>query len=382
MKTAAKENYIVNLLFKKGLKIGIQGLGLFLNAMAIWILVSEKKMQRMFMHLLAFSLVCDNGFILADILTTCYHELHLDIFVWTLPWFAYPFKEIFYFANIFITVALSYERYVMIMDTSGYKAQMEIKYFRCNRLKKYVIGILTISVLVKFLSFFTYTIRNKCIDDSDDYQWTREKTELRKDKTYMILDKSVKWSLIFVTAFLLLIFFNFKIYTYVKEKLELRTNLNVNGNSIGLSRTKSKVRSCFSFVDDFREEDKLSLALFVVTGAFLFCNIWYVGEEVVKALQTFGYDIAAVPNYLIISRFMRTLNACTNVLVYCFADKTFKKHLKKNIWHLLYLMSCSVVRCQEATKTDQSQSTDVFESKTLKTCQDLSSKLDENEIEL
>ena len=242
----------------------------------------------MFMHLLAFSLVCDNGFILTDILTSCYHELHLDIFVWTLPWFAYPFKEIFYFANIFITVALSYERYVMIMDNSGYKAQMEIKYFRCKRLKKYVIGILTISVLANFLSFFTYTIRNKCIDDSDDYQWTREKTELRKDKTYMILDKSVKWSLIFVTAFLLLIFFNFKIYICVKEKLKLRTNLNLNGNSINSSSTNSKVKSCFSFVDSFRKEDKLSLALFVVTGSFLFCNVWYVGEELLK---TFGLDV-------------------------------------------------------------------------------------------
>ena len=111
--------------------------------MAVWILVGEKKMQRMFMHLLAFSLVCDNGFILTDILTTCYHELHLDIFAWTLPWFAYPLKEIFYFANIFITVALSYERYVIIMDKSGYKEQMKIKGFRCKRLMMYVIGILT-----------------------------------------------------------------------------------------------------------------------------------------------------------------------------------------------------------------------------------------------
>ena len=245
----------MNLLLGKVLKFGIQGLGLFLNSMAIWILVTEKKMQRMFMHLLAFSLVCDNGFILADILTTCYHELHLDIFVWTLPWFAYPFKEIFYFANIFITVALSYERYVMIMDTSGYKAQMEIKYFRCNRLKKYVIGILTISVLVKFLSFFTYTIREKSIDDSDDYQWTMEKTDLRKHKTYLIWDKAIKWPLVYATSLFLLIFFNVKIYIYVKEKLKLRTTLNVNGSSTDSSSSESNLRSCLSFVDKIRKLD-------------------------------------------------------------------------------------------------------------------------------
>ena len=346
----------MNLLLGKVLKFGIQGLGLFLNSMAVWILVSKKETQRMFMHLLAFSLVCDNGFILSDFLTICYHELHLDIFVWTLPWFAYPLKEIFYLANILITIAISYERYVMIMDNSGYKAQMEIKYFRCKRLKKYVIGILAISVLANFLSFFTYTIRSKSIDDSDDYKWTREKTELRKDKTYLILDKSIKWSLIFVTAFFLMLFFNFKIYIYVKEKLKLGSI--ESRNSIDSSSTESKVRSCFSFVDRMRKLDKLSLALFVVTGSFLFCNVWYVGEELLK---TFGLDVDKVPNYFIISRFMRTLNACTNVLVYCFADRTFKKYLKKNIWHLLHLMSCSVFRCKKATASDQSDSTDMFE---------------------
>ena len=290
----------MNLLLGKVLKFGIQGLGLFLNSMAIWILVTEKKMQRMFMHLLAFSLVCDNGFILADILTTCYHELHIDIFALTLPWFAYPLKEIFYFANIFITVALSYERYIMIMDNSGYKAQMEVKYFRCKRLKKYVIVVLTISVLVNFLSFFTYIIRNKSVDDSDDYQSTPEKTDLRKDKTYLIWDKAIKWPLIFVITFFLLMFFNVKIYIYVKEKLKLRTILNLNGSSTDSSSAESKVRSCFSFVDKIRKLDSLSLVLFVVTGAFLFCNAWYAGEEVLQTLETFGCDIAAVPNYLII----------------------------------------------------------------------------------
>ena len=177
MKTAVKQNYFVDLLFGKGLRFGIQGLGLFLNSMAIWILVSKEKMQRIFMHLLAISLVCDNGFIITDFLTACYHELDLDIFVWTLPWFAYPLKEIFYLANILITISLSYERYVIIMDKSGYREQMKMKDLRRKHLMMYVIGILTTSVMVNCLSFFTYAIRNKSIDDADDYQWTREKTE-------------------------------------------------------------------------------------------------------------------------------------------------------------------------------------------------------------
>ena len=367
-KTAVKQNRIVELLFGKGLRFAIQGLGLFLNSMAIWILVSKEKMQRIFMHLLAISLVCDNGFIITDFLTACYHELDLDIFVWTLPWFAYPLKEVFYLANILITISLSYERYVIIMDKSGYREQMKIKDLRRKRLMMYVIGILTTSVMVNCLSFFTYAIRNKSIDDADDYQWTREKTELRKNKTYLIWDKLIKWFSIYVITFFLLMFFNVKIYISVKEKLKLRANLNVNGNSVDLSRDESKGWLCLSFVNKIRKLDELSFALFIVVGAFLFCNVWYVGEEMLK---TFGFDVDKVPNYLIISRFMRTLNACTNVLVYCFADKTFKNYLKENIWHILHLMSCSAFGYQKAITTDQTESTYMSDSKTRNTSQDV-----------
>ena len=62
------------------------------------------------------------------------------------------------------------------------KMQLKIKDFRYKRLKMYVVGILTTSALVNCLSFFTYTMRNKNIDDSDDFQWTRKKQNLEKTK--------------------------------------------------------------------------------------------------------------------------------------------------------------------------------------------------------
>ena len=174
-------------------------------------------------------------------------------------------------------------------------------------------------------------------------------------------------------------FFNVKIYISVKEKLKLRSNLNLNGNSVDLSGAEPKGRSCFSFVDKIRKLDKLSFALFVVVGAFLFCNVWYVGEEMLKTL---GFDVDKVPNYLIMSRFMRTLNACINVLVYAFADKTFKNYLKENIWHILHLMSCSAFGYQKAITTDQAESTYMSDSKTRNTSQDVRRQLHENEIKL
>ena len=355
-----KENHIVDLLFGKVLTFGTQVFGLFLNSMAIWILVSNEKL---FMNMLAFLLVCDCGFILCDFIIACYHELGLVFLVWPLPVF-YPLKEIFYLSNILCTCALSYERYVHIMDKSRNKAQLKFKYYRRKRLFFYVLAILIASVSLNVPSFFCYTIRHRSIDNSDDYHWKMEKTELRKNKWYLIFDKRVKWLLIYLFTFFVLTVFNVKIYVSVKKKIKVRPSLNLNGNSVDLSSADSKTKSCFSFLDKMRKSDKISLALFLVVAAFLFCNIWYVGEEMLKS---FGIDVGRVPNYLAISRFMRTLNASINVLVYSFADERFKNDLKKNIRHLLDLIFCSVVRYHNTITTGQTESTDMSDSKNTNT---------------
>ena len=362
----------MDLLFGKVLTFTFTGLGLFLNSMAIWILVSKQSMQKMFMHLLGFSLVCDNFFILLDFIIACYHELGLSFLVWTLPVF-YTLKEVFYLANILCTCALSYERYVHITDKSRNKAQLKIKYHRFMRLRNYVIAILTTSFLLNCPSFFTYTI----IHNNDSGQWTLEKTELRKNKWYLIFDKLIKWLLIYLFTFFALTFYNVKIYISVKEKMKSPANLN--GNSVDLSSTESKRMSCFSFLGKIKKSDKISLALFLVVAAFLFCNVWYVGEEMLKS---FGIDVGRVPNYLTISRFMRTLNACINVLVYSFADEKFKSYLKQNICRLLDLIFCSVVRYQKTITTGQTESTDMSDSKTTNTSQDPRSQLHENDTKI
>ena len=368
LKTAAKENHIVDLLFGKVGTFGSQGLGLFLNSMAIWILVGKEEIQTLWRNLLTFLLMCDSGFIVADFIIACYYELGLAFLIWVLPGM-FTIKEIFYLCNILITIALSYERYQILSKKSNIN---EIKYYRCKRLKRYVAKILITSVVLNFVSFFTYKITS---NDDSDYQWALEKTELRKNKWYMIFDKTIKWFSIYVITVITLIICNVRIYISVKENYELqeklRANLNLNETYVNLSSAESERKSFFSFVGKIRKSDKISFALFLVVAVFLFCNVWYVGEEMLK---TFGFDSS--PNYLIISRFFRTLNASINVLVYSFADKRFKNYLKKNIWNLLDLIFCSVVRYPNSKAAGQTEST----SKTTNTSQDPRRQLHENEI--
>ena len=327
-------------------------LGIFMNSVAIWILVSERKMQSMFLHILTFSFVCDIGYLFAEILATLHHEFNVYDLVWLLPYFAYPFKEIFYAANILTTIALSYERYSLILDHSGYRAKMEVTAFRYHRLRKYVISITLISIIINIPSFLTYCMSDVTVDDGNTFEWRKLRTDLRNDKTYKILDKGVKWSIILVTSFALLVFFNRKVYKDVKEKMNMRAKRN-SAKRIELEMSNvSKIRSRLNFIKSLRKTEKFTLALFAVVGAFLICNVWYLIEVILKSLPL--KIMGSVPKYATLSRLMRTLNSCTNVLVYCFADRTFKRYLKKYLYRILHAVSCTLIKPPPSVQGDGS----------------------------
>ena len=104
----------------------------------------------------------------------------------------------------------------------------------------------------------------------------------------------------------------------------------------------SKIRTRLNFIKALRKTEKFSLALFAVVGAFLICNVWYLVEVILKSVDP--KIMRSVPRYGTISRLMRTLNSCTNVLVYCFADRTFKRYLKRYIYKILSFLSCTLIK--------------------------------------
>ena len=336
------------------LKMCMGLLGIFMNSIAIWILVTERKMQSMFLHILTFSFVCDIGYLFAEFLATLHHEFNVYDLVWLLPHFAYPFKEIFYAANILTTIGLSYERFSLILDKSGYRAKMEVASFRYHRLRKYVIIIAFISILINIPSFLTYTMSKVTIDDDHTFEWRRLRTDLRNDSTYTLLDKGIKWSIILVTSFALLVFFNRRVYVDVKDKMNMRAKRNSGrGAQLDMSNA-SKIRKRLNFIKAMRKTEKFTLALFAVVGAFLICNVWYLVEVILKSVDP--KIMRSVPHYATLSRLMRTLNSCTNVLVYCFADRTFKRYLKRYIYRILFVLSCSLIKPPPSVEGDGSTS--------------------------
>ena len=346
------ENYFMNFWLDGIFKLIVGFLAMFMNSIAIWILVSQKKMQNMFLHILTCSLIFDNGYMLMEILCTLYWEFKVSFLVWILPYIAYPLKEIFYTSNILITLSLSYERYTLISDSKGYKQTMEIAKFRHQRLRKYLLFISLLSIGINLPSFFTHYVNSEdepVISKTLDYKDNK--------KLWRIMDRAVKWSIILVTTFTLLVFFNWKLFTNIKEKLKMRHELqtfvstNEQTDSNGITAEK-KIRSRISMIRVFRRKEKFTTALFALVIAFFFCNIWFLGEVILKTVSSAahvedpGFE-TFLDNYEIISRLMRMLNSCTNVFIYCVVDRTFKTLFKYYLKRLAFLMSCKLIKSIE-----------------------------------
>jgi hypothetical protein len=229
---------------------------------------------------------------------------------------------------------------------------MEIAKFRHQRLRKYLLFISLLSIGINLPSFFTHYVNSEdepVISKTLDYKDNK--------KLWRIMDRAVKWSIILVTTFTLLVFFNWKLFTNIKEKLKMRHELqtfvstNEQTDSNGITAEK-KIRSRISMIRVFRRKEKFTTALFALVIAFFFCNIWFLGEVILKTVSSAahvedpGFE-TFLDNYEIISRLMRMLNSCTNVFIYCVVDRTFKTLFKYYLKRLAFLMSCKLIKSIE-----------------------------------
>ena len=131
-------------------------IGFFVNCIAIKILVSQKKMQKMFHHLLTCSLIIDNCYIFVSSMSTIYYFFNVEWIIWAFPYFVIPFEQISYVANVLITVCLSHERYAILSDPRAYNTNMAGAAARYYRLGRYMIFVVIFSIAVNVPRFLTY----------------------------------------------------------------------------------------------------------------------------------------------------------------------------------------------------------------------------------
>ena len=132
---------------------------------------------------------------------------------------------------------------------------------------------------------------------------------------------------------------------------------------ITLNENAEKSASKWKFLDKLKRHEKITFALFGIVTLYFFCNTFYVTEEILKAALKKNKP-SYRRNFEILSRFMRVLNACSNVFVYCVADQKFRRYLRYYLKKLFYPLFCKMIPILEPRTVDES-STANQQSRTL-----------------
>jgi len=340
------ENQFLDKVIDEVLKQVLICVGIFINSIAIWILVSHKKMQNMFLHLLACSLVSSNGFMIMSLITTLRYEFKVKSLVPIASFISIPFKEIFFTASILITVSMAYERYTTFDVGKGYRTRMKVKALRYQRLRKYILVFCIVCPIVNIHQFFSHDERGK-------------RTDLWKSTAYRYFIQ-FKWLIILAISTIILLVLNCKVFTYVTKTIE-RTQIEdaVTERTISINDTPVNKRSKTKpkFFERMKRHEKLSFALFGIVICKLVFNSFFVIELIFKTYLNDGCHPSYQLNFEIIVRFMRIMNATSNTAVYCVADRTFRRHLRFYLKRIFYPLFCKMIPVLDPRTVEEDSST-------------------------
>ena len=140
--------------------ISISVVGIVFNLFAIIVIVSMNKRQNIFNYLLILLLVADSAFLLL-----CFFYEILDhiitsdrLFNLLYPQIFHPLLYITLTLSIFLTVAISHERFIAIKYPIVHNQKMKSAKSRRISLLKYLIGIMFITIVFHLPKFFELEI--------------------------------------------------------------------------------------------------------------------------------------------------------------------------------------------------------------------------------
>ena len=200
------------------MSISCASIGLLLNLVAIFILVSNKSLHNFFNWLLVWLLCFDNGVLLSWTLMRLYADFQIrsEWLVLLFPYFIYPFCNIAQSASTFMTVALAHERYAAVQNPVKYAQLAARTKVQLLRQPKYAIPVIAFSTIYNIPLFFCYRAQQKS-ENSTELSVAVE--ELRRDPLFISL--YINWIRLFISGaipFSMLIFYNINLSKMIKQK--------------------------------------------------------------------------------------------------------------------------------------------------------------------
>ncbi len=158
--------------------------------------------------------------------------MHIVLF----PHLLYPFNQVAISASIFMTVAIAWERYIAVHYPLDYNQAMNDSHAMRKRLIKYVGPVFMLAFLFNVVKFFEATVTYEAVMDANRttvlaYEPMLEVAELRTHPVYSAYNNWSRLLVLGIFPFILLVFFNTKIYNDIVERRRRRLRYVRRGKS-------------------------------------------------------------------------------------------------------------------------------------------------------
>ena len=326
----------------------ISVVGVILNCVTLVILSSSSMRNNFFNRLLICLSLFDNVYLLCEVSEVFRHRfntyLHQSIFVN----FVYPVRSIFMVSSIYMTVALTLERYFAITSPVEYRVRERTS--MTKRLFYYVMPVLGFSILYYIPKWLDLNVGeiNDCEKDAsslittaiDDMNDISVELNVACNVTYPLVPTPLRINHIYVFWYInisnllltavipvaVLTYLNCRIYTSLNQFVARQPSINSSQSTSSARRQQTndvkKVFILFSIVIIF----VLCHSIRIILNIDEFINLTKFKEEREKGCDgvNFWAQVIVPINQLLI-----ILNSSANFFIYVFFDKGFQQVLRQ-----------------------------------------------------
>ena len=347
----------------QGLASIIMGcLGFVVNIIMI-IILSTREFRKIFFNKLIITLTISDLLYLSF---NVYESLHL-YFIETsycglpgyIQFISYPLRKITMCFSIYMTVILTFERYLAVTNPITHRNRSIGSSWR-KQFLKYISPVCLVSfVIFGTPLFFAFKMKEYTFREDSKTNITTHNDEnqddlkvlsthcmsvwLRTDRWYILLYNNLtNFVITGAIPFILLVCFNCQIYRTIKDSIRTRQQLNIRKSTRNVDhlRRPSEVEAQDKGIDILQ-----SLVLFGIVISFFVCHVLRVVlnlEEIIYfeelgRLKLMKVKCTWVQFWTLIagdlSHFLLQVNSSINFFIYGFLSSQFKKALKEKIFN-------------------------------------------------
>ena len=274
-------------------------IGLIMNSLAIFILMTKEELKHMTTELLCRLLWIENIFLCTKLINLCYFDFGFECLAVIIPYFVYPLENTSLTMAVFLMVCLAHQGYLITMNMRKYESMLSCRTSRQEMIIRYMLPVVLCSVLINIPRFFCYRL----VNIRDSYQV--EKTEVRKNFHFVVLYDNFVCNVLTVFApITMILFFNWNIYLFLEEKGQEMEDWDMDSNIYKKNKTHIDI-------------------LFIIIVLFVICHF---PRCFLKFYEVF-YEPFWIKIIGTLERLLLTIHFSANSFIYTIKNDVFRKHL-------------------------------------------------------